>query len=53
MTSFSQHPAAERVIVHISDTHLLAQGEKLFGVIDARPPLQLLLPLTLWSSPVI
>ena len=43
MTSFSQHPAAERVIVHISDTHLLAQGEKLFGVIDARPPLQLLL----------
>ena len=43
MSSFSQHPAAERVVVHISDTHLLAEGEKLFGVIDARPPLALLM----------
>lgn len=43
MSSFSQHPAAEHVVVHISDTHLLAQGEHLFGLIDAKLPLELLM----------
>ncbi len=34
MTLFSQHPPADHVLVHISDTHLLAGGRKLYGSID-------------------
>lgn len=36
MTSFSQHPAVEHVLVHMSDTHLLANGRMLYGSIDTR-----------------
>jgi len=42
MSSFSQHPSAERVLVHISDTHLL-DGRRLFGSIDSDTPLRRLL----------
>lgn len=42
MSSFSQHPSAERVIVHISDTHLL-DGRSLYGSIDSDTPLRGLL----------
>ncbi|GAA4187523.1 3',5'-cyclic adenosine monophosphate phosphodiesterase CpdA [Microbacterium oryzae] len=34
MTQFGRHPAAQRTIVHLSDTHLLAQGRRLAGGID-------------------
>ena len=42
VSSFSQHPSAERVLVHISDTHLL-DGRTLFGSIDSDTPLRRLL----------
>ncbi len=42
VSSFSQHPSAERVLVHISDTHLL-DGRRLFGSIDSDTPLRRLL----------
>ena len=42
VSSFSQHPSAERVLVHISDTHLL-DGRALFGSIDSDTPLRRLL----------
>ena len=43
MNAFSQHPAASHVVVHISDTHLLAGNRKLFDSIDSDGPLRLLL----------
>jgi 3',5'-cyclic-AMP phosphodiesterase len=39
VSSFSQHPSAERVLVHISDTHLL-DGRLLYGSIDSDTPLR-------------
>ena len=42
VSSFSQHPSAERVLVHISDTHLL-DGRRLFGSINSDTPLRRLL----------
>ena len=32
----AEYPAPERVLLHLSDTHLRAQGSRLFDVIDAR-----------------
>ena len=43
MSSFGQHPPAEHVVVHISDTHLLAGEAKLYGSIDSDAPLTLLM----------
>ena len=43
MSSFGQHPHAEHVVVHISDTHLLAGNAKLYGSIDSDAPLMLLM----------
>ena len=43
MSAFSEHPEAEHIVVHISDTHLLAGNAKLFGSIDSEGPLALLL----------
>ena len=34
MSPSSQYPGFERLIIHISDTHLLAGGHKLYGSID-------------------
>ena len=42
VSSFSQHPPAERVLVHVSDTHLL-DGRALYGSIDSDTPLRRLL----------
>lgn len=42
VSSFSQHPPAERILVHISDTHLL-DGRSLYGSIDSETPLRGLL----------
>ena len=42
VSSFSQHPSAERVLVHVSDTHLL-DGRALYGSIDSDTPLRRLL----------
>lgn len=39
MVQLGQFPPARHVIAHISDTHLLAGGRKLYGVIDTDPPL--------------
>ncbi|GAA3914770.1 phosphodiesterase [Microbacterium invictum] len=30
----AEHPAAERILLHVSDTHLRAPGEQLFGSVD-------------------
>ena len=35
MPGYSQHSPFERLVVHISDTHLLAGGQKLYGSIDS------------------
>jgi len=32
----AEYPAPERVLLHLSDTHLRAQGSRLFDVVDAR-----------------
>jgi Icc protein len=32
----AEYPAAERVLLHLSDTHLRAAGSRLFDVVDAR-----------------
>lgn len=42
VSSLSQHPPAEHVLVHISDTHLL-DARKLFGSVDSDAPLRSLL----------
>ena len=42
VSTFSQHPSAERVVVHVSDTHLL-DGRALYGSIDSDTPLRRLL----------
>jgi 3',5'-cyclic AMP phosphodiesterase CpdA len=42
VSTFSQHPSAERVVVHVSDTHLL-DGRALYGSIDSYTPLRRLL----------
>ena len=34
MQSYGQHPAPQMSLLHISDTHLLGSGEKLFGVLE-------------------
>ena len=52
VSSFSQHPSPERVLVHISDTHLL-DGRALFGSIDSDTPLcRLLERLVASGTPV-
>ena len=43
MTAFSQHPPAERILVHLSDTHLLGSGRKLYDQIDSDRPLTTLM----------
>jgi Icc protein len=40
--SFSQHPPFERVLLHISDTHLLGGDRKLYGSIDVSARLEAL-----------
>ena len=32
----AEYPAPERVLLHVSDTHLRAAGSRLFDVVDAR-----------------
>lgn len=49
MVSFSQHPAAQHVLLHISDTHLL-DGRGLFGSVDSETPLRALLHRVLASG---
>ena len=39
MSSFSQHPDPEHVLVHLSDTHLLAGDSLLYSQIDVDTPL--------------
>jgi len=41
--SFSQHSDFDRVLLHISDTHLLGSGHKLYGSIDVPQKLESLL----------
>jgi len=41
MTSFSQHPTADHLLVHLSDTHFLGNGQKLFGQVDSDTPLRI------------
>ncbi len=36
----AEHPAAERVLLHLSDTHLRAAGPRLFGTVDGRAHLE-------------
>jgi Icc protein len=43
MTAFSQHPGAEHLIVHLSDTHFLGSGRKLYDQIDSDSPLERLM----------
>jgi len=43
VSSFSQHPDPDHVVVHLSDTHLLAGGHQLYGVIDSDAPLRRLM----------
>ena len=52
VSSFSQHPSAERVLVHISDTHLL-DGRALFGSIDSDTPLRRLLERLVASGTLV
>jgi 3',5'-cyclic AMP phosphodiesterase CpdA len=32
---YAEHPRAERVLLHLSDTHLRAHGARLYGTVDA------------------
>jgi len=41
--NFSQHPDFDRVLLHISDTHLLGGGRKLYGTLDVQARLEVLL----------
>jgi 3',5'-cyclic-AMP phosphodiesterase len=43
MTSYSQHPPADHILVHLSDTHFLGSGRKLYDRIDSDTPLQKLM----------
>ncbi len=43
MTAFSQHPPPEHLLVHLSDTHFLGSGRKLYDQIDSDEPLRLLM----------
>ncbi len=39
MVQLGQFPPARHVIAHLSDTHLLGGGRKLYGAVDTDPPL--------------
>ncbi|GHF06183.1 phosphodiesterase [Pseudolysinimonas yzui] len=39
MVQLGQFPPARHVIAHISDTHLLGGGRRLYGTVDTDPPL--------------
>lgn len=39
MVQLGQFPPARHVLAHISDTHLLGGGRKLYGAVDIEPPL--------------
>ena len=43
MTAFSQHPPADHILVHLSDTHFLGSGRKLYDQIDSDGPLNSLM----------
>ncbi|MCF8548860.1 MAG: phosphodiesterase [Pontimonas sp.] len=43
MTAFSQHPPADHILVHLSDTHFLGSGRKLYDQIDSDGPLRQLM----------
>lgn len=43
MTAFSQHPPADHILVHLSDTHFLGSGRKLYDQIDSDGPLAALM----------
>ena len=43
MTAFSQHPPADHILVHLSDTHLLGSGRKLYDQVDSDSPLTALM----------
>jgi len=43
MTAFSQHPPADHLVVHLSDTHLLGSGRQLFDRIDSVTPIRSLM----------
>lgn len=40
MTSLSQHPPVEHVLLHLSDTHLLGGGRQLYDRVDTLTPLK-------------
>ena len=40
MTQLGQHPAPQHTIAHISDTHFLAEGRKLYGVVETEKNLE-------------
>ena len=43
MTAFSQHPPADHLVVHLSDTHLLGSGRQLFERIYSVTPIRSLM----------
>jgi 3',5'-cyclic AMP phosphodiesterase CpdA len=43
MTAFSQHPPADHLLVHLSDTHFLGSGRKLYDQVDSDGPLTALM----------
>ena len=43
MTAFSQHPPADHLLLHLSDTHFLGAGRQLYDQIDSDTPLQRLM----------
>lgn len=43
MTAFSQHPPADHLLLHLSDTHFLGSGRQLYDQIDSDTPLRKLM----------
>lgn len=43
MEALTQHPPPDHLLVHLSDTHLLGEGRKLFGQVQPEPALSRLM----------
>ena len=43
MTAFSQHPPADHLLLHLSDTHFLGSGRQLYDQVDSDTPLRALM----------
>ncbi|MDA2980320.1 MAG: metallophosphoesterase, partial [Actinomycetota bacterium] len=43
MTAFSQHPPADHLVLHLSDTHFLGSGRQLYDQVDSDTPLRALM----------